>query len=123
MFSGNRMKPKTVFVVDNDVDTIESMKALLELEGFRVSCFERFDRCADELSRTKPCCTLMDYHMNSMHPEAFILHAKSTCPESPLFVLSGDHRVRDQVCRVGADAFLLKPYEPDQMIALLRKYC
>jgi DNA-binding NtrC family response regulator len=113
-----------VFVIDDHFDTHESIKMLFESEGYQTHCFNEFVAALDGLRTTSPCLILTDAKVPSPIPVThFISQAKVMHPSVKLIVYSGDPSLRNSWHSIGADGFVLKPGEPDELIALVKDHC
>lgn len=115
-------KSKKVMIVDDDRTMNSLLKTLLELDGFTVVVSPRGDLALPTALSEQPNVILMDVHIAEVdgltvlrqirqHPDLHFL---------PVIMSSGmDMEIE---CRAaGADAFILKPYPPDQLSAILQK--
>ncbi len=89
---------------------------VLELEGVRVfaaSTAEEAVRLLDE----NPDVVLMDLHGVEVEPVRDALVGRPRRPA--LLIVSGDLRLADHARALGADGWLAKPYELDQLLAVV----
>ena len=114
--------PKKVMIVDDDLTMNSLLKTLLELDGYAVVQAHRGDMVVSTALAEKPDAVLMDVYIagaNGMellreirrHPELRLL---------PVIMSSGmDVETESRSC--GANAFILKPYPPEQLSSTLKK--
>jgi CheY-like chemotaxis protein len=114
-----------VLLIDDDPKILLLQKTYLEIEGFDVAHFDgaSLDALNDILNRDRPDIILMD--VNLRHINGFTLLRNIRQSESyksiPIVMTSGmDMGLRCQ--QEGANAFLLKPYMPDELTRLLRSF-
>lgn len=112
-----------VLVVDDNVDSAQSMSLLLGLEGYRVDCAydgEEALKCAE---RFAPQVVLLDLGLPrfSGYEVARRLRAQPSGDALLLVAVSGYGRERDrQAAReAGFDLHLTKPADPDQVLRVL----
>lgn len=114
----------TVCVVDDDASVCRALTKLLRSNQFRT---EAFSRPADFLRRmTSPddrCdVLLLDIDLGKM--SGFDVHGRLTDSglTIPTIFMTGndDPEVRERVIRVGGRAYLVKPFQPDAVIAAVR---
>jgi DNA-binding response OmpR family regulator len=114
--------PKKVMIVDDDQTMNSLLKTLLELDGFIVVLAPHGDLVLPTALAEKPDVVLMDVYIagaNGMdllreirrHPELRLL---------PVIMSSGmDMEMESR--SAGANAFILKPYPPEQLSSTIEK--
>ena len=108
-----------VAVVDDDEAVLDSLRLLLEAEGFAVATFD----CARAFLRhcqDHPCaCLVTDVRMPDMDGLELIEALKSHGPLPEIVVVTGhgDVPMAVRAMKLGARDFLEKPFDPDRMIA------
>lgn len=101
-----------ILVVDDDEDTRDSMKMLLELYGFTVHTAKHGQEALHKISKRRPELILVDFRMPVMDGLSFceFLKDKESTRDIPIFVISGDNRARKDFQDLGID-FFLKPVD------------
>jgi two-component system, chemotaxis family, chemotaxis protein CheY len=109
-------------IVDDDRTMNSLLKTLLELDGFAVVLAPRGDVVLSTALSEKPDAILMDVHIAEVDGVQLLrqLRQNSDLKSIPV-VMSSGMDVEDQAKEAGATAFILKPYPPDQLSALLKK--
>jgi DNA-binding response OmpR family regulator len=114
--------PKKVMIVDDDRTMNLLLKTLLELDGFSVVLAPRGDQVLSVALAEQPDAILMDVHIAEVDGIVLLkqIRAHPTLKRLPVIMSSGmDVEIE---CRAaGADAFILKPYPPDQLSTTLKK--
>ncbi|MEL6272627.1 MAG: response regulator [Chloroflexota bacterium] len=105
-----------VLIVDDDKTTVMLLQTLLELDGFEI---QTVGRGADVISKTdefRPDVILMDYHLSDMYGVDVLraLRSHDDYATLPVVMASGKD-VADEVMAAGANKFLVKPFEPDEL--------
>lgn len=114
-----------ILLVDDNLDLRRMVKEALELEGFSVEEAAN-GREALELQRRRPFRILItDIFMPEADGMETIDWLRKEFPDTKIVVISGDARVtkRDYLATaklIGADATLLKPFEPEALIEAVR---
>lgn len=114
-----------LLLVDDNLDVRQMLKAALELEGYVVQEASN-GREALELQRRQPFRVLVtDIFMPDADGFETIDTFRKEFPDTKIVVISGDARVakRDYLEAaklIGADATLLKPFEPAALVRTLR---
>lgn len=109
-------------IVDDDRTITSLLQMLLELDGFSVSVVALGGQVIPTLEVYRPDAILMDVHLADSSGievlKAIRAHADfSTLP----VIMSSGMDVEDQCKAAGATDFILKPYPPDQLSAILLK--
>lgn len=105
-----------VMIVDDDRTTVKLLQTLLELDGFDVVVANRGGDVVHIAEQSHPDLFLMDYHLNDMHGVEVLRHLRvhPTFANTPVIMTSGLD-VSDEVMAAGASAFLVKPFEPEDL--------
>jgi CheY-like chemotaxis protein len=121
------MPGKLIFVVDDDLDHVFDCKEFLENEGFAV--LEAGDgRKALKLlmdeAREPPAVILLDLSMPIMDGWEFLAVVKSyvRLHAIPVILISGYAPTLDPVEHGTIAAYLHKPYDPEEILTLVRKF-
>lgn len=106
-------------IVDDDRTTTKLLQTLLELDGFDVHVVGMGGEVMGRAAEVQPDIFLMDYHLADMDGVDVLrdLRASAQFANTPVVVASGLD-VEDEVMEAGANAFLIKPFEPDELPGL-----
>ncbi len=114
-----------LLLVDDNVDMRHMLKEALEMEGYVVQEAAN-GREALQVQRQRPCRVLItDIFMPDADGFETIDSFRKEFPDTKIVVISGDARVAkgdylETAKLVGADATLLKPFEPAALVRTLR---
>jgi two-component system, chemotaxis family, chemotaxis protein CheY len=113
----------TVLVVDDDLGLRETLRALLELEGYEVALAGDGLDALRALEGLAPDAILLDLMMPRMNGEEFVqeLSRRGRRTEFPIIILSADTRARQTAAQVGARACLPKPFDVDDLLSQLER--
>lgn len=108
-----------IMLVDDDRTTVKLLQTLLELDGFEISVAGRGGDVMEIALASKPQLFMIDYHLSDMDGVEVIRELR----ESPQFahtpiVMTSGLDVEDEALEAGADTFLVKPFEPEELPAL-----
>lgn len=111
---------KLVAVFDDDQDLLNIFRFLFEDEGFEVQTFQDCDRVVEKVSAISPDLILMDNWIPSTGGEVAVQQLKSHdhLKNIPVIYVSANNDVKEIAARAGADRFLAKPFEFDDLLAL-----
>ncbi len=95
---------------------------LVEVHGFEVAVARRGSEVVSLARREQPDVFLIDYHLLDMDGIELIiaLRADQEFAQTPIVMASGMDVSREAIT-AGANAFLTKPYEPDDLSDLFKQ--
>ena len=116
--TGHRMAQSFVFVVDDDVDLREALKALFRSVGLRV---EAFDSTADFLKYKLPnsaACLVLDIRMPGVNGLDFQTELTKSDIHIPIIFITGhgDIPMSVRAMKGGAVEFLTKPFRDQDLL-------
>jgi CheY-like chemotaxis protein len=104
-----------VLVVDDDPDIRDSLREVLEDEGYEVSCVGNGREALDHLraASPRPCVILLDLMMPVMDGRTFRAeqHHCGVAVDVPLVILSAARDASEQAEQLGAATVIHKPFE------------
>ena len=111
-----------IMIVEDDQTSVKLLKILLEeVHGFQVSVARRGGDAISLATQAKPDVFLIDYHLSDMDGIELIrsLRGNPRFAKTPIVMASGLD-VEDEALQAGANSFLTKPYEPDDLSNLFK---
>jgi DNA-binding response OmpR family regulator len=108
-----------ILIVDDDRTTVKLLQTLLELDGFEVEVASRGEVALEVADETRPDVFLVDYHLVDMDGVELVSHLRANpqFANAPIIMASGLDK-EDEAVDAGANAFLIKPFEPDSLADL-----
>lgn len=110
-------------IVDDEDEVRSALKLMLECEGWLVRDYPSADSFLRDLDTRTPGCILLDVRMPGLSgPELQekLVHMGANIPV--VFVTSfADIDVAISTLKAGAEDFLLKPVDPDKLLAVIDK--
>jgi CheY-like chemotaxis protein len=112
----------TILIADDDRTTVRLLQTLLELDGFRVCSVGRGSEVPAAITTQKPDLLLVDYRLIDMDGIEVIrrVRAEPATKTLPIVMASGMD-VEVEAKEAGASAFLVKPFEPDELTVLFNR--
>ncbi len=114
---------KHLLLVDDDPHFVMLMGDFLEKRGFRVSRANDGRQGLDMAQREVPDLVVCDIMMPRMNGYELVksLREEAHHTWTPVIFLSAKGEISDRIkgLQEGADAYLVKPFEPDELIALI----
>ena len=115
---------KRLLVVDDEPNLLRAVAACLRGEGFDVVTARSGAEALIRVAETVPDLVVSDIRMPGMdgYQLARQLRASSRTALTPVVFLTAKDETADRIegFRTGVDAYLTKPFEPDELVAVIR---
>ncbi|WP_343244783.1 response regulator [Streptomyces sp. SID14478] len=115
-----------VLVVDDNKVIRQLIRVNLELEGFEVVTAADGAECLDVVHQVQPDVVTLDVVMPRLDGlrAAARLRSDPRTSQLPLVIVSGCSQYEvESGLDVGVDAFLAKPFEPSELVRVVRQLC
>lgn len=110
-----------VMIVDDDMTTVKLLQTLLQMDGFVVTVASKGLEAVELAQQNQPEVFLIDYHLADMEGIELLRQLREgEFSQTPIVMTSGLD-VREEVLKEGANEFLVKPFEPDDLPDLFRR--
>jgi FixJ family two-component response regulator len=112
-----------IFIVDDDAGVRDSLRLLLECEGFDA---QEFASCREFLAdgrAGKGDCLILDVHIPGMNGIELLETMRRRGDMLPAIVITGrtDAMTTNRARAAGALAIVEKPYQPEELLCLVRR--
>jgi len=99
-------------VIDDDKGILESVKIILQEEGYEVMSYEEAPTLS-EIKRIKPQLIILDIYLQGQDGRQVAKKIKSNSETQhiPIIMISAVSGVEQSVVQSGADEFLAKPFD------------
>ena len=116
-----------ILVVDDDPDILDALQLMLEDAGYEVTTSEKGDY-AENLRDTNgglPDVIILDVLLSGKDGRLICqkLKGQDETRHIPIIMISAHPNARQSVTAVGADDFVAKPFDMDELLAKIAKYC
>ena len=119
-------QPPSVLIVDDSLTVRKITSRLLEREGYRVFTAKDGSDALDQLQETLPDVILSDIEMPRMDGFDFVrnLRADERTQDIPVVMITSRlaDKHREYAAKLGANEYLGKPYDEDELLRLLQHY-
>lgn len=110
-----------VLLAEDDATMVSLLKTLLKMEGFEVVALDASSDVAAAVQREKPHALFMDVHLGGQSGIKILESIRKNRENASVrVVMTSGMNVREECIKRGADAFLLKPFMPDDLISALK---
>ncbi len=118
---------KRILVVDDDLDILDSLQFLLEFAGYEVKTTEKGEY-AENLRDTNgglPDLIILDVLLSGKDGRLICQKLKNQeeTKHIPIIMISAHPSAKQSVSIVGADDFIAKPFDADELLAKVANYC
>jgi CheY-like chemotaxis protein len=112
-----------VLLADDDFTMVALLKTLLGMEGYQVATLlDKTGNILDNIRHEKPDVLLMDIFLGDNNGLNVIRQIRESADMKDLKIIMVSGIDKAEEClEAGANAFLLKPYMPDDLFELLQQ--
>jgi two-component system, OmpR family, response regulator MtrA len=113
-----------ILVVEDDPQVARLIALVLGRNGFQSEVVSDGESAMNKAREKKPEMIVADLSIKGMGGEA-LCSALKAAPDTkgiPFVVVSGDRDVAEKARQCGADDYMGKPFEFDDLVRLIRKY-
>ena len=117
-------RPLPVLVVEDDPDLREAVRDTLEVAGQEVVAVDSGPAALAEIARRRFALVVSDVRMSPMDGITLLKAIREVQPQLPVLLMTAYAEVDRAVeaMRSGACDFLLKPFEPEALLAHIERY-
>lgn len=115
---------KHIFLIDDSATMLMSLKATLEISGFKVDTAKDGQEALNRLrAGLKPDLVITDINMPNVDGLAFIQEARKIVRFTPILALTTESQQgkRDEAKKLGASGWLVKPVGGTELVAIIRQ--
>ena len=112
-----------VCLVDDDVSVRTSISRLLESADFEVHAFSDPESFLKHLATNSVPLAILDIWMERMTGMELLAHLCARSPQTRVIFITGheDHAAQATVMQAGAFAFLIKPFDDEELLDAVRR--
>lgn len=114
---------KRLLVVDDDPGLLRAVAETLRAEGYEVTTARRAAEALVRIAESLPDLIVSDIRMPGMDGYELVRHLRDSARTRliPIVFLTAKDEIADRIAgfRSGVDAYLTKPFEPDELVAVV----
>jgi CheY-like chemotaxis protein len=112
------LQKKKIVVADDDRAVLDSLRLILELEGYEVHAVNSSREIPSTFGVRYPDLFVLDIWMAQQDGRIICRQLKSDplTANIPIFMISGSNDVADSAFAAGADAFMMKPLSMELLL-------
>ena len=117
------MRKNEILLVDDDPLVLESIGIVLENKGYEVKTAENGEKALKRIAKEHFDLVLSDLVMDKVDGITVLKYAKGKHPDLKVILLTAYGSLTSTIdaLRLGADDFLLKPCEPEEIFFRVKK--
>jgi len=109
-----------ILLAEDDATMVSLLKTLLKMEGFEVVALDAKSDVVAAVQREKPDALFMDVHLGDQSGMKILEKIRKNHETSNVrVIMTSGMNVKDECMKRGANAFLLKPFMPDDLLSAL----
>jgi len=110
-----------ILLAEDDTTMVSLLKTLLQMEGFEVVALDVESDIPAAVKREKPDAIFMDVHLGERSGiQVLESIRKSQDADGIRIVMTSGMNMAEECLQLGANAFLQKPFMPDDLISALK---
>jgi DNA-binding response OmpR family regulator len=117
------MDPTCVLVVDDEPYVRATVRAALDLVGYRVVEAADGEEALTVAAAEHPCAVLLDMRLPVLDGWGFAREARRRGHVFPIVVMTAAENARRWCAEIGADACLPKPFDIDSLFGAIEPFC
>lgn len=115
---------KHVLIVDDDDAILETLRDILEFEGYQVRTLQDGSRILEQIHAEPPAMVLLDLRMPGLDGRQ-VFQSLQTDPLSidiPVVLVTADDSGSSYAGELGAVDYIAKPFKLDQLFACIERF-
>lgn len=120
------MSKKRILVVDDEMDLVETLRFSLELEGYEVLTSYNGEEALHLARNNQPDLILLDVVLPKMdgYKVCRLLKFDARYKHIPILMFTAQTQEKDRIIgqKTGADEYIIKPFEMEELIKKVREY-
>ncbi len=118
------MDNNKILIVDDDSDILEALKLMLQMEGYQVDMTTKGEEVFKKIEKFNPNLMILDVLLSGKDGREIAkeLRNREKTKHLPIIMFSAHPSASRTVKECGADDFLTKPFEIEDLLDKVKKY-
>jgi CheY-like chemotaxis protein len=114
---------KNILIVDDQSDILDVLREALEMEGYSVTALSYTEDIIHSVSEFHPDLVMLDFLLAGINggEHCHFLKTNPLTSHIPVVMMSGYPRVLESLGNYGADAFIAKPFDLEQITSTVKQ--
>jgi DNA-binding response OmpR family regulator len=115
---------KKILAVDDDVDILDALEVVLTMEDYDVETIAKGEEVYKMVENFQPDLIILDVLLSGNDGRTICKKLKSDnkTKRIPVIMISAHPSAKESVREVGANAFLAKPFDIDELLQEVKKF-
>lgn len=115
---------KKILICDDDEGIVDVVNIVLKDAGYDVTSITSSEKVFSIIDELKPDIILLDLWMPNISGEEITLRLKQQehTKHIPIIIVSASRKTENIALKVGADDFMCKPFDIEELEEIVRKY-
>ncbi len=116
-------RKKRILVIDDDKSILRTFTRILQKNGYEIEVAETGGEAIDKTKKQRYDLALIDIRLPDMDGTDVLIRMKKTMRDAVKIMITGFPSLETGVKALdeGADAYLVKPVKPEELIALIEE--
>jgi DNA-binding response OmpR family regulator len=111
-----------ILLLEDDRDMSMLLQTLLEIEGYQVRSYSPKRSAVTQAEEEKPDLVLLDVHLGGKDGVQILRELRANASLAGLrVVMTSGINLTEECLQAGANAFIVKPYMPENLLRLLAR--
>jgi DNA-binding response OmpR family regulator len=119
LLAAGKDSKQRVLLVDDEERIVNFLALKLKVSGYDVVCASNGEKGLELAQSARPDIVLLDVIMPGIDGIEVLKRVRKFS-SVPVIILSAKERVADEVMALGANAFVSKPFNPDDLVTRIR---
>lgn len=117
------MKKAYILVVDDEEGIRETLKAILEENGYKVDTAENGEEAIEKSKKNYYDAALLDIKLPDIEGTKLLTRMKETLPKMVKIMITGYASLQNAIeaLNYGADAYIMKPVNPEELLRVIEE--
>ena len=117
-------KQKKILIVEDDPDIVEFLQELLKLEGYTIVTTDKAEYVEKLYAGNLPDLILLDVLLSGKDGREIVkqLKRQEETKHIPVIIFSAHPSAEKTAREAGADDFIAKPFEVDELLEMLKRW-
>jgi len=111
---------KHLFIVDDDMALLRLLRLIFEDAGYSIRTYADARAALGDIDKEDPDAVVLDLEMPGMNGREFYRALRQQGSDTPVLILSA-YGARAAHTELGAQGYLDKPFDPDQLVETLKQ--
>ncbi|MDO8429033.1 MAG: response regulator [Candidatus Daviesbacteria bacterium] len=118
------MKKRKILICDDDQGILEVIKIMLETKSYQVKVLSNGKSIQKQVASFQPDLILLDIWMPGIDGREItkVLKKSDSSKGIPIIIISALNETKKMAAEIGAQGFLSKPFEMDDLLKTVDKY-